>query len=187
MTALYLIGYRCTGKSTIGKLVADLMDLTFIDTDRTIETKVATTIEEMVSQRGWDYFREKEKQALFNTSQISNLTSNLTSNQALNQVVATGGGIVMDPDNRNFMQTNGVCIWLYADHTTIVHRILSDTKNLGSRPNLTSHSLAQETRKMLELRNPLYEKLGLIKIDTSCHSPEQAADIIKRRFSHVRQ
>jgi len=175
MNAIYLIGYRCTGKSTIGKLVAGLMARDFIDTDRILEEQFQTTIEETVNRNGWDYFRQKEKQALFATTRYSN------------PVVATGGGIVMDPENRNFIQSNGVCVWLYADSTTIVQRILSDSKNQGSRPNLTSHSLTQETLNMLELRNPLYEKLGLIKIDTSSHSLKQAAEIIKRRFSHVRQ
>jgi len=190
MSAIYLIGYRCTGKSTIGKLVADLMDRDFIDTDRIIEEQFQTTIEKMVSQRGWDYFRQKEKEVLFDSVHISN------------PVVATGGGIVMDTENRNFIQSNGVCVWLYADYTTIVQRIIADRKNQESRPSLTSpshsnhsltnhsltnHSLTRETLKMLEIRNPLYEKLGLIKIDTSSHSLEQAANIIKRRFPHVRQ
>ncbi len=175
MNALYLIGYRCTGKSTIGKLVADLMNRDFIDTDRIIEEKFAMTIEEMVTQNGWDYFRQKEKQALFTTTRYSN------------PVVATGGGIVMDLDNQNFMERHGICVWLHANSATIVRRILSDIKNPGSRPGLTGHSLVQETRKMLGLRNPMYERLGAIKIDTTCHSPKQAAGIIKRRFSHVRK
>lgn len=175
MTALYLIGYRGTGKSTIGKRVAGLMNRDFIDTDRAIEKKFSGTLEEMVSQKGWKYFRQKEKQALFVTT------------RHLNPVVATGGGIVMDLDNQNLMLSHGICVWLQADTATLVRRILSDTKNRGSRPGLTGHSLVQETRKMLALRNPLYEKLSAIKIDTCCHSPEQAAGIIKRRFSHVRQ
>jgi len=172
---IYLIGYRCTGKSTIGKLLANSMDFSFFDTDRKIEEKFQTTIEEMINKRGWEYFRKKEKQFLFDTGHLSNL------------VVATGGGIVMDPGNRIFIQGNGICVWLYADCATIVKRLTADVKNLESRPRFSHESLFQETMNMLELRSPLYRELGQIQINTGCHSQEEAAAIIKRRIAHVRQ
>lgn len=172
---LYLVGYRCTGKSTTGKLLAALMDCTFFDTDRIIEERFKTTIEKMVSQRGWDYFRQKERQVLLDTACLSNA------------VIATGGGIILDPENRKFIQTHGVCAWLYADSATIVQRLLADVKNCASRPRFTEESLSRETRKILEFRRPLYRELGQIQIDTSCHSPNEAASIIKRRIAHVRQ
>ena len=84
---LYLIGYRCTGKSTTGKLLATLMDWSFFDTDRIIEDKFKTTIEQMVAQEGWEYFRQREREVLLDTGQLSN------------SVIATGGGIVMDSAN----------------------------------------------------------------------------------------
>jgi shikimate kinase len=175
MTPIYLVGYRCTGKSTTGKLLADLMDCPFFDTDRMIEDKFKTTIEQMVNQRGWDYFRRKEREVLFETAGLSN------------GIIATGGGIILDPENRKFIQTRGVCAWLYADSATIVARLLADIKNDASRPRFTQESLSRETQTILELRTPLYRELGQIQIDTSCHSPNQAAAIIKRRIAHVRQ
>ncbi len=171
---IYLIGYRCTGKSTTGKLLAKLMDCPFLDTDMIIEEKFETTIKKMISLRGWEYFRQKEKEVLFHTGQPSNY------------VVATGGGIVLDPENRSFIQTHGICAWLYAERTTIVNRLLADVKNRKSRPRFSEDSLSKETQKMLDHRTPLYQKLGQIQINTSCHSPKEAALIIKRRISHVR-
>jgi shikimate kinase len=171
---IYLVGYRCTGKSTTGKLLAALMGASFFDTDKIIEEKFQTTIEQMVNQMGWDYFRLKERQVLLDTASLSN------------SVIATGGGIILDPENRRFIQTQGICAWLYADSATIVARLVADVQNYESRPRFTEESLFQETQKILDLRTPLYRELGQIQIDTSTHSPTQAASIIKRRLAHVR-
>jgi shikimate kinase len=170
---LYLVGYRCTGKSTTGKLLAALMGVSFFDTDKIIEKRYKTTIKQMVNQRGWDYFRLKERQILLETC-------------LSNSVIATGGGIILDPENRKFIQTHGICAWLYADSATIVARLVADVKNYESRPRFTEESLSRETQKNLNLRTPLYRELGQIQIDTSTHSPTQAASIIKRRLAHVR-
>ncbi|MBU0970387.1 MAG: shikimate kinase [Proteobacteria bacterium] len=172
---IYLIGYRCTGKSTTGKLLADLLDCPFFDTDRLIEEKYMTTLEEMVKEKGWDYFRSKERKILSATGHLSRC------------VIATGGGIVLDPENRTFIRTRGICAWLYAETAILVDRILADVQNLQSRPRFSNGSLFLETQKMLDLRTPLYRELGQININTGCHSPRQAASIIKRRLSHVRQ
>ncbi len=171
---LYLVGYRCTGKSTTGKLLATLMDCPFFDTDKIIEERFMTTIEQMVNQRGWDYFRLKESQVLLETACL------------VTGVIATGGGIILDPKNRRFIQDHGVCVWLYADSATIVERLAADVKNTESRPRFTDDALSLETQKILDLRTPLYRELGQIQIDTSTYSPKQAASIIKRRIAHVR-
>lgn len=174
MKPLYLVGYRCTGKSTTGKLLATLMDCPFFDTDKIIEERFKTTIEQMVNQRGWDYFRQKERQVLLETACLST------------GVIATGGGIILDPENRRFIKAQGICAWLYADSATIVERLVADVKNTESRPRFTDDALSRETQKILDLRIPLYRELGQIQIDTSTHSPTQAASIIKRRIAHVR-
>ena len=171
---VYLIGYRCTGKSTTGQLLATLMGFDFLDTDRVIEARFKTSLKEMIHQRGWEYFREKEKQVLLDTGHLSNT------------IVATGGGIVLDPENRKFIQTHGFCAWLYADGTTIVNRLLADENTCESRPRFSQDCLTLETQKTLALRTPLYRELSQIKIDTTTHSPPEAASMIKRRISHVR-
>jgi shikimate kinase len=171
---LYLIGYRCTGKSSTGKILAELMACPFFDIDRILEERFQTTIEKMVTQKGWDYFRLKEREILLETDSLST------------GVVATGGGIILNPENRRFIQIHGICIWLYADSATIVNRLAADVTNTESRPRFTDETLGEETRKILDLRTPLYRDLGQIHIDTCCHSPKEAASIIKRRILHVR-
>ena len=173
-TPLYLVGFRCTGKSTVGKILADLLGRPFLDTDRMVERKENRTITQLVHQRGWTCFREMEKQALFDTRHF------------VAPVVATGGGIVLDPENRSFIQAQGICVWLWADAATTLGRICSDQENQGSRPSLTDLSLAQETQKMLDLRTPLYREVSQLQIDTTCHSPKQAATLIQERYFHVR-
>lgn len=175
---IYLIGYRCTGKTTTGKLLARLLDKPFIDTDREVETRFSTTIEEMVAANGWEYFRQKEKKVLQSLS--------FTGDNSFSPVVATGGGIILDPENREFLKTKGICIWLYADNATIVERLGTDSRNSASRPKLTRDNLSDETCKMLELRTPLYSELARIKIDTAGLSPEEAAQMIKRRIFNGR-
>lgn len=172
---IFLIGYRCTGKSTTGKLLASHLDCLFFDTDRIIEEQSRITIAQMVDQKGWEYFRQQERQTLLDKGRLANC------------VIATGGGIVLDPENCRFIQTHGICVWLYADADTIVNRLISDDENYESRPRFSKGSLSLETKKTLEFRSPLYQSLGQIKIDTGCHSPKEAANIIKRRVSHVRQ
>lgn len=168
MTPIFLIGYRCTGKTTTGKLLAKLLDLPFIDTDQALESRFTTSIAQMVEEQGWEHFREKEKEILLDTKTLKN------------PVVATGGGIILDPENRKFMEESGICVWLQADENTLLYRIIADTNTPDSRPGLTNDSLAEETKKMLELRTPLYEGLARITINTASQSPEEAAKLIKR-------
>lgn len=168
MTPIFLIGYRCTGKTTTGKLLAKLLDLPFIDTDQALESRFNTTIAQMVEENGWTYFREREKEVLLDTNILTP------------SVVATGGGIVLDPENREFIKKSGVCAWLQADESTLLYRIVADTNTPDSRPGLTNDSLAEETRKILESRIPLYESLAQITINTTAQSPKAAAELIKR-------
>jgi shikimate kinase len=171
MTAIFLIGYRCTGKSTTGRILADRAGVPFVDTDRIVEQQSGMTIARMVARYGWDHFRHQETQALVNTAALSN------------PVVATGGGIVLAPENRTFMKTHGRCVWLFADPETLADRIASDEKSRTSRPALTwKKDLRQETCQVLEARQALYQELSQYKIDTTSNLPEAAATRIYRRF-----
>lgn len=176
---IYLIGYRCTGKTTTGRILANLLNRPFVDTDRELEKRFATTIEDMVTAKGWEYFREKEKHVL------QSLDS-LNGENTASAVVATGGGIILDPENRSFFRSHGFCVWLHADKATIIKRLASDSCDRASRPSLTRDNLLDETGKMLDIRTPLYKELARIKIDTAAFSPEQAALSIKRRILHGR-
>lgn len=167
MRPIFLIGYRCTGKTTTGKYLADLLNKKFLDTDLVLESTYGTTIAKMVARHGWSYFRAKETETLVNLD-LKNTP-----------VVATGGGIILAEENRQFLKENGVVVYLYATASVLTDRIRKDEDNTERRPDLTRDSLALETKKMLEIRNPLYQALAAISINTEEYDPKAAALRIK--------
>jgi shikimate kinase len=168
---IYLIGYRCTGKTTIGKILAERVHYDFLDMDQAIEQQTGSTISELVrTHDGWDYFRQVEKETLLNTRKIKDT------------VVSTGGGIVTDPENRIFLNKNGFTIWLDADMETILSRLHSDPSTWSSRPSLTDKNLIDETAELLNLRKPLYAKAAHLKIETGLHTPEEILTLIERKL-----
>lgn len=172
---IFLIGYRCTGKTTIGQILAKSILIDFIDIDQIIEKESKLNIALIVKKYGWDYFRSLEKKALFNTKYSDNL------------IVATGGGIVMDHENLNFIKNSGFCIWLDADIKTILKRLQNDAQTALSRPSLTDNTLLEETKKLLNSRKPLYEKSSHMKIDTAGKTPHKIVNIIEKGLKDVRQ
>ena len=164
---IFLIGYRCTGKTSTGKYLADLLNKRFLDTDLVLESTYDTTIAQMVERHGWSYFRAKETETLVNLD-LKNAP-----------VVATGGGIILAEENRRFLKENGVVVYLYATASVLTDRIRKDENNTERRPDLTRDGLALETEKMLEIRNPLYQALAGISINTEKYTPKAAALRIK--------
>lgn len=165
-----LIGYRCCGKTSTGRLLADLTGYTFVDTDQYIETRYEARIQDLVERNGWDWFRRAESRALKETAVLPD------------QVIATGGGMVLAPGNRDFMRENGFVVWLTADPETIVRRLEHDPENEASRPRFTDGSILAETRDILAQRMPLYRDVSQFIIDTTCHSPEAAARLILKEI-----
>ncbi len=169
-----LIGYRSCGKTTVGKRLADSIPCDFADTDTIIETRCKAVIEKIVADKGWDFFRQMETRVL----------KELVHNK--NQVIATGGGMVLTPENQVIMKRHGFVVWLTADIQTIVQRLGADLQSQASRPRFTTRSLLSETRDILARRIPIYEKLACMTVDTTAYSPEDIAEMIKRRRDHVR-
>ncbi|NOX32527.1 MAG: shikimate kinase AroL [Deltaproteobacteria bacterium] len=168
---IFFIGYRCTGKTSIGKILARRINFDFIDTDRIIEQNTKSSILKIVEEHGWKKFRQIEKKMLFNTKNNTNT------------VIATGGGIITDPENREFLKKNGLVVWLDADIKTIMQRFDQDSKTKESRPALTNKNFLKETREIVSQRRPMYEKTAEIRIDTSFKTPEEIVNIIHRRLS----
>ncbi len=110
---IILIGYRGSGKSTVGRSLASRMRRRFVDTDDLIESKEGQ-ISDIVKSRGWDHFRAIEKRIVGEISQEDNL------------VIALGGGAVLDPDNIVNLERNGFIIWLKADRDVLRKRMDED-------------------------------------------------------------
>jgi shikimate kinase len=172
---LILIGYRCCGKTRVGRHLADLTGNDFVDTDQRIEIDCGTDIDTLITDKGWSFFRQTETRILKHLLCLNH------------QVIATGGGMVLAPENRILMKKNGFVVWLTADTTTIVQRLEADPHTLSQRPRFTARSLEEETTQILAKRIPLYASLADMTMDTTAgHSPREIAAIIKRRLDHVR-
>jgi shikimate kinase len=151
---LFMIGYRCTGKTTIGKSIAAAIDWPFVDADTLLVRECGKPIKEIVDTEGWEAFRRMER---------STLKQICTKDR---QIVATGGGVVLDKANIKAMKTSGMVIWLSATSETIQKRMLQD-KNTGNfRPALTEKGHMQEIEDMLLKRNPYYESASDFSIQT---------------------
>ncbi len=174
---IYLIGYRCTGKTTIGRKLAAIMDVSFLDLDMEIETRMSMSISLIVEKYGWGKFREIEKKVLFNTKKLNN------------HVIATGGGIITFDKNVFFMKKNGIVIWLKAPVNIIMDRMADDPLSSDLRPSLTGRTIENETLLVLNQRIPIYHGACDFEFDTSYDIPEKIAETIqqklKRKNSHA--
>jgi shikimate kinase len=167
--SIILIGYRCTGKTSVGKKLAERLNIPFYDTDDLIMERLGATIKEIVDQKGWAFFREREKRVVREMA-------------ALNQgVAALGGGAILDPENREILKEKGPIVWLTADVQTIIERMHSDLHNADNRPPLSEKDREEEIRAMIALRYPLYEQMTHSRIDTEGKSIEEVTEeIIKK-------
>lgn len=139
---LLLTGMRCSGKTRHGKRLAKKLGRKFVDLDREIEQAEKMKIEKIVELRGWPYFRKVEQKMCSEFSGQKNL------------VIASGGGVVLDPKNMKALKKNSVNIFLFADPGILCERI---TKDQG-RPSLTGKKLEDEIHEIWEKRRSLYLK-----------------------------
>jgi len=163
---IFLIGYRCSGKTTVGKWLADRMRWTFIDMDSELVNDCGQSIREIVQAHGWPCFREKEASLLKRLCLSSH------------QVISTGGGVVLNLENVLEMKSCGLLIWLRAKPETIYHRMRKDINTSNFRPALTEKGSLEEICEMLAERNPLYAQAMDFFVDTDDASVEEIADVI---------
>ena len=138
---IVLIGYRGTGKTTVGRLLAARLEREFVSTDAEIVKRAQRTIPEIVAQQGWDYFRDLE----------SDICIELASRDQL--VIDTGGGAILRTQNIEALKKDGTLFWLTASVETIAQRIGGDNQ----RPSLTgTKSFVDEVQDVLRERTPKY-------------------------------
>ena len=161
-----LIGYRATGKSTVGRILSAKLKIAFWDTDALVEKSMAMPIKEMVALHGWDFFRAKERET------IEYLT------QKEDGVIATGGGVVLFRENVDLLKQAGVIIWLNAPLQDIIDRLKKDARKGATRPQFTSGNIIQETIDIMRQRLPLYESAADYTVDTLSKNAEEVAEEI---------
>lgn len=163
---LYLIGYRCTGKSSVGRSLAEEFSRSFVDTDALVVAKQRLSIKEIVGAHGWEGFRQMEHAIL---KKICTLDG---------QVVAAGGGIVLNDRNVMLMKRSGTIVWLRAKLETIKARMLQDKDTRDFRPALTLNDNISEIEETLHSREPLYRNAMDFFVDTDDHDIRAVTEII---------
>ena len=162
-----LIGFRATGKSTVGKILARKLGRQFLDMDHRLASEAGRDIAAWVKQDGWDSFRRAESALL----KLISLQKDL--------VVATGGGVVLDPQSRRVLLENFFTVWLKATPETIYARLSSDPGSTLTRPSLSELPVKEEIEKVLLQREPLYSQVAGAEIDTEGKRTIRIADEIE--------
>lgn len=155
---IYLIGFMGTGKSSVGRRLAELKGRGFIDLDELIELRQQSRICDIFARRGEAYFRKVEKKILKEAASQKNF------------VVACGGGAVLDPDNIKLMKKTGFLVCLSAS----VGDILKRTSGSAQRPILNVEDPRERIELLLKMRAPYYARADKT-VDTSRLSVKQAA------------
>jgi shikimate kinase len=167
---IVLVGYRCTGKTSVGKALSERLGKVFVDTDDYIEKKAGWPISDMVAKEGWDFFREKEKEAI----------REITSSEDL--MIAAGGGAVLNAENVTNLKRNGIVILLETTNETILERMRADKKTQQQRPSLTGKDPLEEIEEVLEIRRPYYQRAMDFSVDTTSKSIEEVVNEIIERL-----
>ena len=160
-----LSGYRGTGKTTVGRIVADRLAVMFRDADREIESRFGS-IRSIFEQHGEPAFRDREEQV------IQELT------EAGAGVVATGGGAILRETNRRALKRFGRVFWLTADPGELANRLERESKGVANRPSLTAAGTLGEIASVLEARMPFYQETADVAVSTQGRTPAEVADAI---------
>lgn len=167
---IILIGFMGAGKTTVGRILAGMMGIDFIDTDTEIQNKCNMTIPEMFDNYGESYFREAEK------SLIQSL------NPTVLTVISCGGGCVADSENLRKLKELGKIIYLRADADTIEARLSNDSVRPLLMGNINERS--EKIRKLLGKREDMYKAACDICVDTDGLSAFDVADYIKKLLKY---
>ena len=154
------------GKSTIGKYLAQHLRLRFADTDSEIEARTGADIPWIFDVEGEAGFRDREQQVVEEMTLWDDV------------ILATGGGVVMRPENRTALAARGYVIYLHATVEEQVRRTRRDRR----RPLLQAGDPEQVLRGLMEIRDPLYREIADHIIDTDGCSPRTVAQNLVREL-----
>ncbi len=162
---IFLIGSRGSGKTTVGRALADRLGWAFVDADVLLEARAGKTIARIFADDGEPAFRDRESTIL---AELAGWRDH---------VIATGGGIVLRPENRAILRT-GFVAWLQVSAGLAWERMQADPTTGDRRPNLTPAGGLLEVQTILTAREPLYREAAHAMFPAE-RSPELlAADIL---------
>ncbi|HUU92728.1 MAG TPA: shikimate kinase [Phycisphaerae bacterium] len=160
---LVLIGYRCTGKTTVGRILAEKLEWPLVDTDTLVQQRAGRSIKEIVAEGGWPEFRRIEREVVADVS------------AADRQIISAGGGAILDDANTRALRAGGKVVLLTCAPETIWERMKADPKTLAERPDLTDSGGIAEIRDLLDQRRDKYDAACHYRIQTDRFAPDEAA------------
>ena len=168
--SIVLIGYRGSGKTTIGRKLASRLWQDLIDTDQLIVTKAGKNIATIFREDGEQVFRDMETEVVLETLKLQDV------------VISLGGGAVMREENRFAIKNSGhKVIYLRCHPQVLYHRLSSDTGSSLMRPSLTPYGgTVQEIQQMLDIREPLYRGVMTAELDVTNLTVDDAMVYIVR-------
>ena len=167
---IVLVGPMGVGKTTVGRRLAHDLGQNFFDTDHEIIDKTGVSIDHIFDIEGEKGFRERESKILENLCQMSNI------------ILATGGGIVLLPKNREILKNTGMVVYL----SSSLDQLLRRTTKSKTRPLLENSTDRRKTiAEIVEARDVFYREVASIDVDTTGKKLYEIINIIKREVKNV--
>ncbi len=162
---LALIGFMGTGKTSVGKLVADQLHFDFLDTDELIQSRTGRTIADIFNRDGEAAFRQLER----------SIVEELSTRQKT--VISTGGGLPTNPENLSTLKTHAlvVCLWSSPD------KIWERVRHQSHRPLLHGAEPQKKIRELLAAREPFYKQADVL-VNTDIRSLREVAQQVVLQF-----
>jgi shikimate kinase len=168
--SIFLIGYRGSGKSTVGRKLADRLWQPFVDTDDIVVQKAGKTIGEIFAQEGEQRFRDLESEAVREVCQLTE------------HVISLGGGSLLRQENRDAIKASGgKLVYLKCDAEELAKRIAADPMSNESRPPLTGYGGGvEEIQQLLAVREPIYREMKHAELDVTYLTPDDVVVYVVR-------
>jgi shikimate kinase len=157
------------GKSTIGRLLSKSLGLPFFDSDKEIENRTGVRVAMIFEYEGEDGFRKRESEAIDVLTQIHPI------------VLATGGGAILAPENREHLKNRGFVVYLHCP----LEKQLERTRKDQNRPLLRTDNPRARLEELFLHREPIYRELADFTVNTGLYSSRSAARQIVRAYQHI--
>jgi shikimate kinase len=166
---IFLVGPMGAGKSAVGRQLARMLKLEFHDSDAEIEARTGVDISFIFEKEGEAGFRRREREVIAALTALEGI------------VLATGGGAVLDPANREVLASRGLVVYLEAS----VSQQLERTRVSNSRPLLDTPNPAARLAQLMQERDPLYRALAILTIATDGRIVREVAQDVRRRLAEL--
>ncbi len=169
---IFLVGPMGAGKTTIGRQLARKLGMQFLDSDRVIEERTGADIPLIFEKEGEDGFRKREQAVIDELTLQDNL------------VLATGGGVILNADNRKALAQRGLVIYLHSDLKSLVERTSKDQNRPLLHSGQDPHTVL---KRIMEQREPLYRETANFTVDTSNTSIRNVIQAIISQIDHLNE